>query len=127
MQISFCVQDETAVRYEVTFTKDNDEINVTCTCQSADTHIPCEHHINILEQKVETLVSDNVDDVAKLEEWLEVSMLGLLYNKHKEADCAYLEALDRVHIDGVRNANVDAFRSRLEKAKSRLSRIVKAP
>ena len=112
MQIRFQIQVSSVERCWVTFIKNNNEIEVICTCQAVEMATPCEHHIDILDGKTENITSGNEDEVVTLMLWLDGSMLGRVY-------CAYKEAVERV--------DIDATRTRMTFARERLSRMVKSP
>lgn len=120
MQVKFLVQGSTDHTYRIIFTKRNNEVDITCNCQLVETATPCEHHISILDDETENIVCGNEEDVATIKEWLCGSMLGKLYDKYKDADKQYLDALDA-------KEKVDTAKTQLYNAKNRLSCQVKVP
>ena len=110
MQLQFLVQGSSIEPYEVIFSKDGDEIYVTCTCQAAEMGKHCKHRIGILDGDTKNIVSDNENEVAIVRSWLEGSLLKLAYNAYKKAE-----------------ANEAAAKKRLTHAKNRLALTMNAP
>lgn len=109
MQIKFIVYGESTEPDQVVFTKNNNEIDVTCTCQLVEGAPPCEHVIDMLDGLTDKIVSVNKDEVQLLKEWLPGTLLGKVYDVYKEAEADL------------------TVRSRFTHAKNRLSCQVKAP
>ena len=69
-QTTFKVKGSAAEPYEQTFIKDGDSLTALCTCPAGEFSNVCKHRTRILEGKTEGIVSDNIEDVAKVCEWL---------------------------------------------------------
>lgn len=109
-RIQFLVYGESAEPDQVVFTKNNNDIDVTCTCQLKEFALPCYHYIYILDGDMKRFASDNWNDIETVREWLRGSHLGQLYDTYKEA-CE----------------NLESATSRFSKAKIDLARMAKAP
>jgi len=90
--IQFFVQGSTPEPYEVTFTKDDNNLYVTCTCQDAENGLHCKHRINILKGETKNIVSDNKAEVEKVKEWLSQSYLDFAFASYLAAERIEAEA-----------------------------------
>ncbi|MYF54456.1 hypothetical protein F4225_01510 [Candidatus Poribacteria bacterium] len=111
MRIHFFYHGEAVEPYQVVFTKRNNEVDVTCTCQLAEWSYPCDHYISILEgDEMKRVASENWNGVDTVREWLRGSHLERVYNAYKDASNNLVSAQDR-----------------FSKAKNRLACMAKAP
>lgn len=69
-QTTFKVKGSAAEPYEQTFIKDGDSLTALCTCPAGEFSNVCKHRTRILEGKTDGIVSDNIEDVAKVCDWL---------------------------------------------------------
>lgn len=76
-QITFLVQGSADDPYKVTFKREGSKIIARCTCTAAKNRLPCKHRLRILKGSAEGIVSDNIDDVAKVASWLPGSPLEM--------------------------------------------------
>ncbi|MBT3298994.1 SWIM zinc finger family protein [archaeon] len=69
-EISFFVQGSSEDPYMVIFVKrNNDNLSAYCSCPAGENGIYCKHRFNILDGDTENVVSDNLDEVQKIQEW----------------------------------------------------------
>ena len=69
-KLNFLVQGSAQEPYQVSFLKDQNNLNVYCTCPAGVLGQFCKHKFNILEGSTNAVVSDNVDDVEIVANWL---------------------------------------------------------
>ena len=69
-EVVFLVQGSTAEPYEVTFIKDGDSLTALCTCPAGQFGNFCKHRISIIDGDGKAIVSDNVDEVTTVIDWL---------------------------------------------------------
>jgi hypothetical protein len=70
--------------YEIIFTKNHDQLRVTCTCQAGEHGIFCKHRIAILKGDTTNILSGNEAQIAEI--------MGLLRGTKLEKALVQLEA-----------------------------------
>ena len=68
--MTFLVKGSSPDPYELTFIKDGDSLTAICTCPAGTYGNFCKHRIAILDGDAAAVVSENVDKVAIVGEWL---------------------------------------------------------
>jgi len=68
--IIFLVQGSAKEPYKVKFSKKDQKITATCTCQAGRFSEYCKHRISILTNKSNDIVSENIEDVQKISSWI---------------------------------------------------------
>lgn len=70
-ELIFRVKGSSAEPYEVTFIKDGDSLTALCSCPAGEYGNFCKHRISILDGDGRAIVSDNVDGVQIITDWLQ--------------------------------------------------------
>ena len=69
-ELIFRVKGSSAEPYELTFIKDGDSLTALCSCPAGEYGNVCKHRISILDGDSGAIVSDNVDGVQIITDWL---------------------------------------------------------
>lgn len=75
-KITFMVQGSSAQPYEVIFTKGEDAPVATCSCKAALMGQICKHRIRIIEGNSEGVISENIDEIPIVLDWVFGSSLA---------------------------------------------------
>ena len=100
-ELIFNVKGSSKEPYEVIFIKDGDSLTAICNCPAGAHSNACKHRINIIDGKTAGVVSDNVDQVPTIAEWLpgtdvDEALTALrTLEKDKEASKADISAAKR--------------------------------
>ena len=100
-ELTFRVKGSSAEPYEITFIKDGDSLTALCSCPAGQYGNFCKHRIAILDGNGKAVVSDNVDQVAVVRDWLAGTDVA--------AALAELRAVEQAK-NGPKGALVDAKR-----------------
>lgn len=95
MQIEFLVQGSAAEPYVVTFHKEGDNLTANCDCEAGLHGIYCKHRIDILRGETKNIVSDNLEDVATIQLWLQGTPLESALREYRETEKLESEAKQR--------------------------------
>jgi hypothetical protein len=68
--IEFLVKGSTEDPYRVSFAKDGDNLTCLCNCKAGSMGQICKHRTRIFEGELTGVVSENLDDVSTVREWL---------------------------------------------------------
>ncbi len=87
-QFKFLVRGSTPDPYQVTFTKEKDNINAYCTCPAGKKGQYCKHRFSILSGNTDYIESVNEQQVAIVKSWLpgfdiEEALMGLAEAEHE--------------------------------------------
>ncbi len=89
-ELIFHVKGSAREPYEVIFIKDGDSLTAICNCPAGAHGNACKHRLGIREGKPSGIVSDNVDQVPTIGEWLKGTdveeTLSALRTLEKDAD-----------------------------------------
>ena len=69
-KIKFLVQGSSDEPYDVIFSKEGGRFTASCTCTAGQYGRCCKHRLNILADKRNAIVSDNLEDVDTVKSWL---------------------------------------------------------
>jgi len=69
-ELIFKVKGSSSDPYEITFIKDGSSLTAICTCPAGTFGNLCKHRVAIIDGDTKSIVSDNVDQVPKIAEWL---------------------------------------------------------
>lgn len=91
-ELKFLVKGSAADPYEVTFIKDGDSLTAICSCPAGQYSNFCKHRISILDGNSTAVISENVGEASRVQEWLsgtdvEAALLEMR-NAEKVADTA---------------------------------------
>ena len=95
MQIEFLVQGSAVEPYVVTFHKEGDNLTAICDCEAGLHGIYCKHRIGILSRETKNIVSDNLEDVAIIQSWLQGTPLESALREYRETEKLEAEAKQR--------------------------------
>jgi len=87
-ELSFLVKGSAADPYEVTFIKDGDSLTALCTCPAGQFGNSCKHRITILDGDDKAIVSDNVNRVSTIAEWLHGTDVAAALSEYRTAEKA---------------------------------------
>ena len=90
-RLEFLVQGSAVDPYQVTFTKERDNMNAYCTCPAGENGIYCKHRFGILDGSTKNIVSDNIDQVPVIVEWLKGTDVEFTLNRVRELEGKALE------------------------------------
>ena len=91
-KIKFLVQGSSDEPYDVIFSKEGGRFTASCTCTAGQYGRCCKHRLNILADKRNAIVSDNLEDVDTVKSWLPGSHLESALSNVKEAERIAAEA-----------------------------------
>ena len=91
-KIVFLVEGSEPDPYEVTFTKQGENLTALCTCKAGENRLPCKHIFRILDGDPKNVVSDNVEKVAEMPSWLERTDVESVMQEVKEAEAIVEDA-----------------------------------
>lgn len=92
----FLVQGSAAVPYQVTFTKQGNNLNAFCTCPAGMNGQYCKHRFAIMSGETQGVVSDNGAEVAKVRDWVAGSDVASALRELAEAEQEFDAAKDRL-------------------------------
>ena len=84
--IEFRVQGSEPEPYIVTFRKQGDNLSAECTCRAAEMEMYCKHRTNIFNGITKGIVSENIEDVKIVVEWLKGSKLEKAFEEVKATE-----------------------------------------
>ena len=80
-QIKFVVESSSSdEHYEIVFSKSSEKLTVSCECEAAAHHRHCKHRLGLLAGDPVGMVSDNEDDLDRVQEWLKGTPLEVAYH-----------------------------------------------
>jgi uncharacterized Zn finger protein len=85
-ELSFQVKGSSAEPYEVTFIKDGDSLTALCSCPAGQYGNFCKHRISILDGDSEAIVSDNIDRVSTIIDWLQGTDVAAALSEFRETE-----------------------------------------
>ena len=69
-EIAFLVQGSDPKPYNVSFSKEGDNLNAFCTCPAGENGQYCKHRFGIPSGSQTSIISNNGDQVAVVQSWL---------------------------------------------------------
>ena len=85
-ELSFQVKGSSAEPYEVTFIKDGDSLTALCSCPAGQYGNFCKHRISILDGDSGAIVSDNIDRVSTIIDWLQGTDVAAALSEFRETE-----------------------------------------
>jgi hypothetical protein len=86
-EISFYVEGSSEDPYMVIFIqRPESNLSAYCSCPAGENGIYCKHRFNILDGKLDAIVSDNIDDVEIIQEWYLGSDIEVARDKVKSIE-----------------------------------------
>ncbi|MGL4393029.1 MAG: hypothetical protein ACRCSK_06315 [Fusobacteriaceae bacterium] len=79
--IFFMVKGSTGNIYQTKFWKEGFNFRSSCTCPAGKKWSYCKHRFQLMEGEVTDLVSENIDDIKKLHEFLRDSDVGKIFQE----------------------------------------------
>jgi uncharacterized Zn finger protein len=95
-KIVFEVKGSAPEPYQVTFTKNENNINAFCTCPAGENGQYCKHRFAIMAGDAKAVVSSNRDQVTVVTSWLPGSDLEQAMMELAEAEHAHDKAKKRL-------------------------------
>lgn len=95
-EITFLVKGSSPEPYEVTFTKNNSNMNAFCTCPAGENGQYCKHRFAIMAGDNRAVISSNKDQVMVVKSWLPGSDIEEALMKLAEAEHEYDNAKKRL-------------------------------
>lgn len=84
----FLVRGSTG-QYEVTFTREGDQLTTKCTCQAGEYGLHCKHRIAIIMGDTSNILSGNENQVKEIKELIKDTDVEKALIHLKEAEKAY--------------------------------------
>jgi uncharacterized Zn finger protein len=94
--LSFLVQGSAPEPYVVTFPRRGDNLTARCTCPAGTVGQYCKHRFAILAGDQHGVVSPNVGDIARVQEWLNGTDVEQALRELAEAEAEFDLAKQRV-------------------------------
>lgn len=85
-ELSFQVKGSSAEPYEVTFIKDGDSLTALCSCPAGQYGNFCKHRLSILDGDSRAIVSDNIDRVPTITDWLQGTDVAAALSEFREIE-----------------------------------------
>lgn len=104
-KLEFLIEGSQGDKYRVLFEKSDSNLNVYCSCPAGEKGTYCKHRFALMDGEIDTLLSDNEHDVAKIKEFI----------KNTDVESAYREVIDT-------QKQCDQIQNQLKSAKKKLAK-----
>jgi len=84
--VEFLVQGSAPYPYQVVFKKVGSKLTGTCTCPAGENGQHCKHRIRIMEGDQRGIVSDNIDAVKNVQNWMHGTDVEKTLTDFREAE-----------------------------------------
>jgi SWIM zinc finger len=108
MMLELLVEGSTGDHYTVTFTREDDNLRASCTCQAGQNRIHCKHRLSLLAGDVSNVAGDLPKDIG-------TKITALLAGSDIE------QALEKLRIA---EASVSAAQAEFKRVKKALDRVM---
>ena len=108
-KLEFLVQGSADDPYEVTFTKEGNNLNAYCTCPAGENGQYCKHRFGILDGSTKGIVSGNESQVPKVVGWLVGTDVEAAIREMRKAEKEYEAA--KKNLSAVKIVVAKAMRS----------------
>ncbi len=95
-RLDFIVRGSKGDEYNISFTRDYDNLTARCTCRAGEVGMYCKHRFALMEGDVTNLISNNYNDVAKIKELIAGSDVEAAIVSLKNAELALDDAKKEV-------------------------------
>ena len=95
-EANFLVKGSGPKPYEVTFIKDGTSLTAICTCPAGTFGNLCKHRVAILDGDIKAISSENIDQVAKVTQWLVGSAVETVLAELRNAEKSGQHAKDEI-------------------------------